>query len=570
MGSVAGQRKEKGNVSGLGFSSRSLTSNMKGMIMSRGLLWGMAIWPVWMVSFGPSLLAAAHHHPSLAEDPALQEEVTFSASGRSVEEVLDELGQANGVALHADDEVKELKVTIRVRGVKLGHLLDHLAQLFNCQWILSEQEGYVLSATWERRRLSAKLRELSEDLMGNQIVQLIQEVSQKGPPSWLVEDLPMEEQERFGQQFRDRARVLATLSTYQLTRLLLGERRCWRIRELEEQQQPIIVEFARKYANLEEPILQNALIEFSSEVYVPPIFPLPLRKVKFTLLTDRGQPLSSYDIVVNPYHYLKAVFAAAERFAPQEGTGDKETLEDTLGEALPDSLAFFEADLVTFDQVIRKIAEECDINIIGDFFSEQPIPAPKIGKPIQQNLEQALETVAQHYGRRWKTVEDCFLWRKKTWWLDEAAETPNSMLQRWQESVKERGGLSLDDVAEVAQLSDYQLARLVWNLPQAIFLREGVVAPFLRAFFGLEGWHKALGEDGLPMEEIPFSAQEQMSFLIDWERWVEGRLYLTVEETPEQYNLVFQTGKEGEEPIPLIRIPLKAPQFPGGFEAKQP
>jgi hypothetical protein len=163
-------------------------------------------------------------------------------------------------------------------------------------------------------------------------------------------------------------------------------------------------------------------------------------------------------------------------------------------------------------------------------------------------------------------VEDCFLWRKKTWWLDEAAETPNSMLQRWQESVKERGSLTLDDVAEIAQLSDYQLARLVWSLPQALFLREGIVAPFLRAFWGLEGWRKALGEDGLPMEEIPFSAQEQMSFLIDWERWAEGRLYLTVEETPEQYNLVFQTGKEGGEPVPLIRVPLKAPQFQGGFK----
>jgi len=538
--------------------------------MTHVSLKGMVILFVLMASVGQSLLAAVHHHSFLAEDPALQEEVTFSASGRSVEEVLDELGQANRVALHPDDEVKELKVTIRVRGVKLGHLLDHLAQLLSCQWTFSEPEGYVLSTTWERRRLSAKLRELSEDLLGDQIIQFIQEVSLKGPPSWYLEELSIEEQEGFGQQIRDRARVLATLSTCQLSRLFLGERRRWRIRELEEQQQQIIVEFARKYANLEGQTLQNGLVEFYSEVYVPQIFPLPLRNVKFSLLTDRGHPLSSYDIVVNPYQYLEDVSAAAERFAPQEGTGDKETVEDTLSEALPASLAVFEADLMTFDQVIRKIAEECDINIIGDFFSEQPIPAPKIGKPIQQNLEQALETVAQHYGRRWKTVEDCFLWRKKTWWLDEAAETPNSMLQRWQESVKERGGLSLDDVAEVAQLSDYQLARLVWNLPQAIFLREGVVAPFLRAFFGLEGWHKALGEDGLPMEEIPFSAQEQMSFLIDWERWVEGRLYLTVEETPEQYNLVFQTGKEGEEPIPLIRIPLKAPQFPGGFEAKQP
>src|SRR5205823_9060719 len=81
--------------------------------------------------------------------------------------------------------------------------------------------------------------------------------------------------------------------------------------------------------------------------------------------------------------------------------------------------------------------------------------------------------------------------RSASFYDDRMKEVPNRQLARWAAARREHGGLPLDDLVEIAQLSDAQL--------DSTFMAEGA-----RELWGLEEW--GLAHTYLPRPHLRYLA----------------------------------------------------------------
>jgi hypothetical protein len=75
----------------------------------------------------------------------------------------------------------------------------------------------------------------------------------------------------------------------------------------------------------------------------------------------------------------------------------------------------------------------------------------------QQSLFEALCTVGDALGARWRKDGDFLVCRSATFFWDKRKEVPNRYLQRWARDREAPSGLPLDDFLEMAAMTDQQL-----------------------------------------------------------------------------------------------------------------
>jgi hypothetical protein len=113
---------------------------------------------------------------------------------------------------------------------------------------------------------------------------------------------------------------------------------------------------------------------------------------------------------------------------------------------------------------------------------------PEAVSVANQPLFEALNRVSEPMRLRWSKEGDWLQFRSASYYNDRPKEVPNRLLSRWAMSRRQHGVLTLDDLVEIAQLSDAQLdgaemaegATDCWGLKEWFLVRNGELRPHVR------------------------------------------------------------------------------------------
>jgi Putative zinc-finger len=134
-------------------------------------------------------------------------------------------------------------------------------------------------------------------------------------------------------------------------------------------------------------------------------------------------------------------------------------------------------------------------------------------------LFDALNRLADTMRMRWTKADGWLQLRSTSFFNDRLKEVPNRFLTRWMASRQEHGALTLDDLVEIAQLSDAQLdsdviaegAETCLGLAEWKLARNGFLRPFWRFLAMLTPAQRlqAASATGLPFRQMTLAQQQQ-------------------------------------------------------------
>jgi RNA polymerase sigma-70 factor, ECF subfamily len=172
---------------------------------------------------------------------------------------------------------------------------------------------------------------------------------------------------------------------------------------------------------------------------------------------------------------------------------------------------------VTPADVLEAIHQATGRPVIGDSFTRlYPLEMAAVR---DQSLFDALNQVADVMHLRWAKDDTWLQFRSSSYYNDRLKEVPNRLLARWSASRRQHGELTLDDLLEIAQLSDVQLAardmaegaRDCWGLAEWDLARNGFFRPHLHYLAQLTPAQRqaALAPNGLAFAQMSLAQQQQ-------------------------------------------------------------
>jgi hypothetical protein len=172
---------------------------------------------------------------------------------------------------------------------------------------------------------------------------------------------------------------------------------------------------------------------------------------------------------------------------------------------------------VTVADVLEALHKATGMNLVADhytrFYDRSAVSVRD--KP----LFEALNRLADAMRLRWSREGDWLQFRSASWFHDRLKEVPNRLLDRWATSRRKHGVLTLEDLVEIAQLSDAQLdsqvtaegARALYDLEEWTLARNGWLRPQWRFLAGLTPGQReqAARGEGLLFSQFTLSQQQQ-------------------------------------------------------------
>jgi hypothetical protein len=179
---------------------------------------------------------------------------------------------------------------------------------------------------------------------------------------------------------------------------------------------------------------------------------------------------------------------------------------------------------LTSADFLEALHQATGLPLVADFYTR--LYRPDAVAVRDRPLAEALDHVAKTMRMRWNLSEGPWLqFRSINFYDDRLKEVPNRLLSRWAEARRQRGVLSLEELIEIAQLSDVQLD-------------SADVAEGAKACFGLEEWDlvrhrnirqdwrflaqltpaqraEAQGEFGLVFTRLSLAQQQQFIAIVD-------------------------------------------------------
>jgi RNA polymerase sigma-70 factor, ECF subfamily len=172
---------------------------------------------------------------------------------------------------------------------------------------------------------------------------------------------------------------------------------------------------------------------------------------------------------------------------------------------------------VTTGDVMEALHRATGLPVVADYFTRLHKPDEVSARNLR--LFDALNQLADAMRLRWAKEGDWLQFRSASYYDDRIKEVPNRLLRRWSEARQRRGALSLDELAEIAGLSDAQLdaeevaegARDCFGLAEWDLVRNGNFRPHLRYLAGFtpEQRQKTMSDAGLPFGAMSLSQQQQ-------------------------------------------------------------
>jgi hypothetical protein len=183
---------------------------------------------------------------------------------------------------------------------------------------------------------------------------------------------------------------------------------------------------------------------------------------------------------------------------------------------------------VTSADVLEALHRATGMPIVSDYYTRLYKPDTVSARNIP--VFDALNALSDTMHLRWsRDPESAWLqFRSTSFFNDRLKEVPNRLLSRWAVARRQHGASTLDDLCEIAQLSDAQLnaadmaegARLCWGLEEWDVGRNGHLRKHLRYLAGFTPAQRgeALSPVGLPFARMPLAQQQQfISFALEYD-----------------------------------------------------
>jgi hypothetical protein len=183
---------------------------------------------------------------------------------------------------------------------------------------------------------------------------------------------------------------------------------------------------------------------------------------------------------------------------------------------------------VTTADVLEALHQATGLPIVADYYTR--LYKPDMVSVRGQTLFAALNQVGDTMRLRWNKDGDWLQFRSTSYYDDRLKEVPNRLLEQWAAVRRKQDGLRLDDLIEIAGLTDTQLgaaemaegAKECYGLAEWDLARNVLVLPGLRYLAGFtpEQRRKAQEPEGLSFTEM--SLAQQQGFLA--RRWPAKRV----------------------------------------------
>jgi hypothetical protein len=180
-----------------------------------------------------------------------------------------------------------------------------------------------------------------------------------------------------------------------------------------------------------------------------------------------------------------------------------------------------DAERVTSADVLEALHQATGLPIVAHFYTR--LYSAQDAAVAQAPLFEALNRLADRMRLRWDEDGEWLQFRSLTYYDDRLQEVPNRLLARWQSSRQAHGALTLDDLTEIAQLTDAQLdaagmaqgARLLWGLAEWELACSRPLRRHLRALATLSPALRQQAESpaGLPFPGLSHAQQQQFAGL---------------------------------------------------------
>jgi hypothetical protein len=180
---------------------------------------------------------------------------------------------------------------------------------------------------------------------------------------------------------------------------------------------------------------------------------------------------------------------------------------------------------VSSGDVWEAVHQATGLPIVADFYTH----IYRLDKLTVDNKPtfETLCTLGDRLGARWSRDGDFLLCRSTSFYWDKLKEVPNRYLQRWAQDRDASGGLPLDDLLEMASLTDQQLDSTIvgegiqhcWGLRGWWYAAQPLTrhdARFL-SLFAAEQRQRILRPAGLPFRDLT-PAQQQATIALGQER----------------------------------------------------
>jgi hypothetical protein len=175
---------------------------------------------------------------------------------------------------------------------------------------------------------------------------------------------------------------------------------------------------------------------------------------------------------------------------------------------------------VTSADVLEALHRSTSLPIVADYYTRlYPAAAVTLSS---RPLSEALDQLADAMRLNWNKEGSWLQFRSISYYDDRLKEIPNRLLHRWAASRQQHGMLTLDDLIEIAHLSDAQLdSRIVaegvkecyglWEWDLARNRANGEFRPHLRFLGELTPAQReeAMSATGLPFRRMSLAQQQQ-------------------------------------------------------------
>jgi hypothetical protein len=179
---------------------------------------------------------------------------------------------------------------------------------------------------------------------------------------------------------------------------------------------------------------------------------------------------------------------------------------------------------VTSADVLEALYRATGRPIVADFYTRL---CPRVAfSTTDQPLLEVLNHLSNALRTRWRNEGTWLQFRSDSYFIDRLKEVPNRLLERWAAARRQHGALTLDDLVEIAQLSDAQLdakemgegARECFGLREWSLASNGNLRRHLRylAGFAPAQRQEVVSAAGLPFGRMSLAQQQRfLTYLLN-------------------------------------------------------
>ena len=504
--------------------------------------------------------AAVAPAADLKGDPKLAQKVTYTASKKTVAAIFDDLANSTGVVLKAgrnagDWQVRDRKMNIFAKDVPLNELMNSMARVMKFKWEISGQPGArsyrlfmdrrsLLDAEAQRAREEKRAEEALAKKRENGLLQYAKlgdlspadkaKLKTENPFMYFVANSGMGNS--MGSFFAESPGALEAISSgqkFELNASSLSPKAQAGLVQTMQQMIAMEQRFTGGNSNTKLPealvggdmsgvsVLINHNLEMMQGM---PQASMMLGEMRFQykgggMTLPMMDPDSAMTKLIG-----KALVQCEETGRPMDevmkelgpefvSAVTKQIKTDVGGEPLnehPDDPALkkkikMESTNRDLSEVQKALAEASKLAVVSDFFGSWSFPMGQIPAG-ELELEEALEKIGDNYTYNWDKRGGVIELRDRNWFKKRAAQIPEAWLDNWRNALSKNGTLEIDDLAQIAALTQEQITA---NLMGDDVLRHVIGRVYsgrevLRLYGSLDSHQRSLlfTAAGLPLRAI--------------------------------------------------------------------